>query len=74
MFRKSSTALAIAAVLLVAGCAGPQPSWRKEGASAEGARTALSECKYQIGLNKVAEDKQKGLLANCMEGKGFRWR
>lgn len=74
MFRKSSAVLAISTVTLIAGCASPQPSWRKEGASAEGTRTALSECKYQIGLNKIAEDKQKELISNCMEGKGFRWR
>jgi hypothetical protein len=74
MFRQSSLVLAIAATALIAGCAGPQHTWRKEGASADSAHTALSECKYQIGLNKVSEEKQKELLSQCMEGKGFRWR
>ena len=74
MSRKSVVVLAVSVIALVAGCASPQPSWRKEGVSSEGARSALSECKYQVGLNKVAEDKQKELIANCMEGKGFRWR
>lgn len=74
MFRKFSAVLAVSAVAFIAGCASPQSSWRKEGVAAEGARSALSECKYQVGLNKVAEDKQKELITNCMEGKGFRWR
>jgi len=74
MFRTLSVVLAVSAATLIAGCASPQSSWRKEGVAAEGARSALSECKYQVGLNKVAEDKQKELITNCMEGKGFRWR
>ena len=74
MLRKSQIVVAISAVAVIAGCAGPQPSWRKEGVSADGTRSALAECKYQVGLNKIAEEKQKGLIANCMEGKGYRWR
>ena len=74
MHRKSVAALAVSAVVSIAGCASPQLSWRKEGVAAEGARSALAECKYQVGLNKVAEDKQRDLISNCMEGKGFRWR
>jgi len=74
MFRKSVVVLAVSAVAFLAGCASPQPSWRKEGIAADGARSALAECKYQVGLNKVAEDKQRELISNCMEGKGFRWR
>lgn len=74
MFHKSTIVLAVSAAAFVAGCASPQPTWRKEGVAAEGARSALAECKYQVGLNKVPEDKQKDLINNCMEGKGFRWR
>ncbi len=74
MFRNLSVVLAVSAATLIAGCASPQLSWNKEGVAAEGARSALSECKYQVGLNKVAEEKQKELITNCMEGKGFRWR
>lgn len=74
MFDKSRIGLAISVVVLLSGCAGPQPSWRKDGVSGEGARSGLAECKYQVGLNKVPEDKQKELITNCMEGKGFRWR
>jgi hypothetical protein len=74
MFHKSVVVLAVSYTAFIAGCASPQPSWRKEGVAAEGARSALAECKYQVGLNKVAEDKQRELITNCMEGKGFRSR
>lgn len=74
MVHKSVAILAVSAVAFIAGCASPEPSWRKESVSAEGARSALAECKYQVGLNKIAEDKQRELITNCMEGKGFRWR
>jgi hypothetical protein len=72
MSHKASLVFAITFVAFVSGCASPQASWRKEGISAEGARSALSECKYQVGLNKIPEIKQEDLIANCMEGKGFR--
>lgn len=74
MLHKSQIVIAISAASVIAGCAGPQPSWRKEGVSADGTRSSLAECKYQVGLNKIVEDKQKELIANCMEGKGYRWR
>lgn len=74
MFRKSTIVLAASAAIAIVGCAGPQPTWRKEGVAAEGARSALAECKYQVGLNKIPEDKQRVLINNCMEGKGFRLR
>lgn len=74
MLRKSRILFVVSVAAVIAGCAGPQPSWRKEGVAADGARSALAECKYQVGLNKIAEEKQKELIANCMEGKGYRWR
>lgn len=72
MLYKSVAVLAITSAAFVAGCAGP--NWRKEGIAAEGVRSAIAECRYQIGLNKVPEEKQKALINDCMEGKGFRWR
>jgi hypothetical protein len=46
----------------------------QEGVSAEGVRTSISACRFQIGINNVAANRQQELLANCMEGKGFRLR
>lgn len=74
MLCKSRILVAISAVTVIAGCAGPQPQWRKEGVSADSTRSAHAECKYQVGLNKITEEKQKEIIANCMEGKGYRWR
>jgi|TARA_X000001388_G_scaffold44707_1_gene31719 hypothetical protein len=61
-------------VTLVTACAAPQPTWRKAGVSADDTVSALSECKYQIGLNKIPEAQQKEMLGQCMQAKGFRWR
>lgn len=74
MLRKFTVLLAVSAITFITGCGGPQPTWRKEGISSEGAYSAFSECKYQVGLNKISQEKQKELIRNCMEGKGFRWR
>jgi hypothetical protein len=70
MSHKSVAVLSAAMLAFIAGCAA---DWRKEGVSSEGATTALSECKYQAGLAKVPPDQQKDVVANCMQGKGFRW-
>jgi hypothetical protein len=61
-------------VMLVSACASPQPAWRKSGVSADDTLSALSDCKYQIGLNKIPDAQQKDMLNQCMKGKGFRWR
>lgn len=58
----------------VQGCAAPRASWKKEGVSADTTQTSLSECKYQIGVNKIPAEQQQGLLVQCMQGKGYRWR
>jgi hypothetical protein len=46
----------------------------KTGVSKDDAVSALSECKYQVGLNKIARSEQNALVENCMQAKGFRWR
>lgn len=61
-------------VMLATACASPQPTWRKPGVSADDTVSALSECKYQIGLNKIPEAQQKEMLGQCMQAKGYRWR
>jgi hypothetical protein len=71
MVQKRWAVVALACVL--AGCASPK-NWQKEEISYEGAKSALAECKYQIGLNKVPSGDREELVVHCMEGKGFRWR
>ena len=72
MSHKSIAVLAVALLTIVAGCASTS-SWNKDGVAPDGATNALSECKYQVGLNKIADDKQKDLIADCMQSKGFRF-
>lgn len=66
--------LAASSAAILSGCATPQKTWQKEGVSRDGAATAYSECKYQIGLNKVATVDREQLTKDCMQGKGFRLR
>jgi hypothetical protein len=49
-----------------------QYDWVKEGASQNQKTDALSECQYQIRLNKTPGTEQAELLKLCMQGKGFR--
>lgn len=63
----------MSALTLLSGCAS-NPSWKKEGVSQHDAVSALSECKYQVGLNNVPKSEQNELIQNCMQAKGFRWR
>ncbi|MNR43558.1 hypothetical protein D3C85_1621920 [compost metagenome] len=44
----------------------------KEGASEAQRTDALSECQYQVKLNKIEEEQQEELINLCMQGKGFR--
>lgn len=74
MSRKAAVLLSLAMLSLISACATSTPSWRKTGVSPEDALSALSECKYQVGLNKIPADQQKEMIEHCMQGKGFRWR
>lgn len=61
--------------LLLAGCAAPPKyEWVKDGASKFDQENALSECSYQIKLNKIAANEQQELLKLCMQGKGYRYK
>ncbi|NMM08146.1 hypothetical protein [Polaromonas sp.] len=73
MSHKFISVLAVALLTVSAGCAFNRSSWSKDGVAPDGATNALSECKYQVGLNKIADDKQKDLIADCMQSKGFRF-
>ncbi|WP_341328645.1 hypothetical protein [Methylotuvimicrobium sp. KM2] len=54
------------------GCASSGQLWSQDGFSHEQSVTALSECKYQIGLKQIPETQQEELLKHCMQGKGYR--
>ena len=56
-------------------CATPaRYDYMKEGASEYQRTDVLSECQYQIRLNKTPPAEQSELLKLCMQGKGFRWK
>lgn len=59
--------------LILSACAAPaRYDYVKEGASEHQKTDALSECQYQIRLNKTPGTEQAELLKLCMQGKGFR--
>lgn len=65
--------LSVVLVLSVSACAGPaRYAYVKDGASSGMQTDALSECQYQIRLNKTPPAEQAELLRLCMQGKGFR--
>lgn len=65
--------LGVVLVLSVSACAGPaRYAYVKDGASTGMQTDALSECQYQIRLNKTPPAEQAELLRLCMQGKGFR--
>jgi hypothetical protein len=65
--------LSIGIALTMSACATPaRYAYVKEGISAHQQTDALSECQYQIKLNKTPAAEQPELLKLCMQGKGFR--
>ncbi len=61
------------AVLALAACAAPARfDYAKEGASEYQKTDALSECQYQIRLQKNPGNERAELVKLCMQGKGFR--
>ena len=60
-------------VLLLSACSSTPDSEYTKVDTSEAQRTdALSECQYQVKLNKIEEDEQEELINLCMQGKGFR--
>lgn len=70
MFARISIVLS---VLLLGACAAPpRYDWVKANTTNADKDTAISECQYQIKLNKTDPTQQGELLKLCMQGKGFR--
>lgn len=67
-----STCFAIAVPLMLVACSSSAPRYVKQEVSEEDARTAMSECEYQIRLNKTPKAEQDELRNLCMQGKGYR--
>jgi organic hydroperoxide reductase OsmC/OhrA len=67
-----STCFALALPLVLAACGSSAPRYVKQEVSAEDAQTAMSECEYQIRLNKTPKAEQDELRNLCMQGKGYR--
>lgn len=67
-----STCFALALPLLLAACGSSAPRYVKQEISEEDAKTAMSECDYQIRLNKTPKAEQDELRNLCMQGKGYR--
>jgi len=58
--------------LMLVACGSSGPRYVKQGLSDEDAKTAVSECEYQIRLNKTPKSEQDELRNLCMQGKGYR--
>jgi len=73
-FVKMKKIIFVAAVaLFLSACASPaRYAWVKEGASDHQRTNDISECTYQVRLNKTPTAEQKELLSLCMQGKGYR--
>lgn len=65
-------AATLAAIATLTACATAKPYWYKSGVSDDDTYTQLSECKFQVGLNRVPKSDQELLVAHCMRGKGYR--
>jgi len=76
MPHKFITVLAIVLLTLMTGClgGGHQASWQQQGVSPHDTNSDISECKYQATLNQIPKNEQQELIANCMQGKGFRYQ
>lgn len=61
-------------LFLLSGCESPPKfDYVKQGASQYEKTNAMSECEYQIKLNKTNVQEQANLKNLCMQGKGYRY-
>lgn len=74
--NRTCLVVSILVVLILSSCAAPQrqQSWQREGTTADDAITALSECRYEIGLSQIPAQQREQMTADCMQAKGYRWR
>jgi len=62
----------VVAAVVLSGCASaPVMEWGKSGSTSADRLVAVSDCQYQIRMNKVAKKQQEELVALCMQGKGW---
>jgi len=66
--------LVLTAVFVSACAAPPRHEWVREGTTPHDRESALSQCQYQMQLNRIPAIQQPDLLRLCMQGKGFRLR
>ncbi|MDM5094984.1 hypothetical protein [Aeromonas rivipollensis] len=60
-------------IMVLSACSStPSSEYTKAGASEAQRTDALSECQYQVKLNKIEDEEQAELINLCMQGKGFR--
>ena len=71
---KASSLITVFTLLLVGCESPPKLDYVKEGATKYDKDNAISECSYQIRLNKTPANEQANLHQLCMQGKGYRWR
>ncbi|MET3918579.1 hypothetical protein ABID97_005410 [Variovorax sp. OAS795] len=64
----------IAASIMLVGCAIQRYDYVKEGVSQQDKDSSVSECKYQIKLNKTPAAQEYELMNLCMQGKGYRYK
>lgn len=62
------------APLLLCACVMPRQAWHKDGVNPHDTDTALAQCRYEIGVSPASAEREKPLLADCMQARGFRWR
>ncbi len=72
--KKNVYVIAAATLALTACVAPPKYDYIKEGVTEHQKVDSLSECEYQIRLNKTPAHERKELLNLCMQGKGYRYK
>jgi hypothetical protein len=48
--------------------------WQKDGISPDETVSYLSECEYQVDMNKISDAQKKQTIKSCMQRQGFRWK
>ena len=71
---KNVVAAAILLSIFAACTTPPRSAWVKVGATESDRTTALSQCQYEMRLNKIPAKERFDLLQLCMQGKGYRYR